>query len=222
VLALLDEFAVMHYALLVVPEWHGAWPLSAHLDFTAMLRERQRAGAEVFLHGLRHDEVGSRRTALHHLRTWGRTDREAEFLPLEADEAGRRVERGTDALRAGGMEPVGFVPPAWFHGPGLHDVLRARGFPLTEDAFSVIRLTDGRRFRAPAVQWSTRNSWRAVAGVGIAAVRRPFDRPRALLRLAIHPPDIDSPAVAGSLRSSLAALLAERRAIAYREAVAAA
>ena len=221
VFALLEEIGVGRYALLVVPEWHGAWPLADHPEFTAMLAERQRAGAEVLLHGLTHDEAGSRRTPLQHLRAWGRTAREAEFLSLTADEAGRRVDFGAAVLRQAGLEPVGFVPPAYFHGRGLDGVLRERGFAVTEDAWSVIRLADGARFRAPAVQWSTRTRLRAAAGVGIAALRRPFDRPRGLLRFAIHPPDADDPLVGPSLRASLAALRAERRAVSYREVVAA-
>ena len=216
---MLAACGVARYALLVVPDWHGEWPLPASPDFTAMLAERQRAGAEIFLHGLRHDEQGSRRALVHHLRAWGRTDREAEFLPLAEEGARRRVERGAESLRAAGLDPVGFVAPAWLYGRGLIAVLRARGFAFAEDACSVIRLADGRRFRAPAVQWSTRKWWRAAAGVGIAALRRPFDRPRSIVRLAIHPPDVESPAVARSLRSSLTALLAERRALSYGEAV---
>jgi predicted deacetylase len=101
-------------------------------------------------------------------------------------------------------------------------VLAERGLGVTEDPFSVVRLADRKRFRAPAVQWSTRTRWRALAGVGIAAVRRPIDRPRRLLRLAIHPGDIETPMVARSLRSALDALLAQRQAISYREAMAAA
>ena len=220
VLALLEEFGVTRYAVLVVPNWHGEWPLGAHPDFTTMLRERQHAGAEVLLHGLRHDEAESRRTLLHHIRAWGRTAREAEFLTLDADEAARRVDRGLEILRTVGLDPAGFVPPAWFHGKGLGEVLATRGLEVTEDAFSVVRVADGQRFRAPAVQWSTRRRWRALAGVGIAAVRRPIDRPRLLLRLAIHPPDIESPPVARSLRAALDALLAQRQAISYREAIA--
>ncbi|MBE0592398.1 MAG: DUF2334 domain-containing protein, partial [Gemmatimonadales bacterium] len=96
ILALLEEFRLTRYALLVVPDWHGEWPLGAHPHFTAMLRERQHAGAEVLLHGLRHDEVGTRRSPVHHLRAWGRTAREAEFLTLDADEAARRVDRGLE------------------------------------------------------------------------------------------------------------------------------
>ncbi|MFI5236231.1 MAG: DUF2334 domain-containing protein, partial [Gemmatimonadales bacterium] len=45
-------------ALLVVPDWHGQWPLERHPAFVRWLRERADAGAEIILHGERHDESG--------------------------------------------------------------------------------------------------------------------------------------------------------------------
>jgi len=56
-------------ALFVVPEWHGAWPLEHHPGFVAWLRDRAAEGAELVLHGERHDEVGSTRS-LEDLRAW--------------------------------------------------------------------------------------------------------------------------------------------------------
>ncbi len=58
---LFSELRIERYALLVVPDYHGAWRLDKHPGFTEELRRRQDAGAEIFLHGLRHDEVGLRR-----------------------------------------------------------------------------------------------------------------------------------------------------------------
>ncbi|MGH9889518.1 MAG: DUF2334 domain-containing protein, partial [bacterium] len=45
-------------ALLVVPNWHGAWPLEDFRLFVDWLRdcEARGSGAEIFLHGERHDE----------------------------------------------------------------------------------------------------------------------------------------------------------------------
>ena len=80
IFGLLAEAGVRRYALLVVPQWHGEWVLTAHPDFTARLRERAAAGLEVFLHGLRHDEHGTRRAWHQHVRAFGRTDGEGEFL----------------------------------------------------------------------------------------------------------------------------------------------
>src|SRR6266508_4123064 len=76
---LLQEFGVRRHALLVVPDWHGAWPLERSPEFAAELAERAADGAEIVLHGLRHDEMGQPRSLGHRLRTWGRTDREGEF-----------------------------------------------------------------------------------------------------------------------------------------------
>jgi uncharacterized protein len=219
VFALLDQHAVPRYALFVVPDWHGRWPLEADDAFVAKLRERRRAGAEVFLHGLRHDEVGTRRSPLQHLRAWGRTAREAEFMSLSRVEAARRVDSGLETLRRAGLDPVGFVAPAWLAGEGLSSVLMGRGLTITEDAFWVRDLAGDRRLRAPALQWSTRARWRATAGVGIAAARQRLERRRPLLRLAIHPPDVGVPAVERSLRRALRFLLENRRALSYQEAL---
>ncbi len=219
VFALLAEFEVRQVGLLVVPDWHGTWPIARDAEFTARLRALRNDGAEVLLHGLRHDEEGSERTIAQHVRAWGRTAGEAEFLSLSPNEAARRVDAGLAVLTAEQLDPVGFVPPAWFHGEGLADVLTARGLRVSEDAWSVIDLAGGRRLRAPAVQWSARTQWRAAAGVAIAATRVPLERLRYLLRLVIHPPDIDVPMLADSVRRSLEALLKDRRPVSYLDVI---
>ena len=90
---------------------HGDWPLENSPVFAAELRERAApgAGAEVVLHGLRHDEQGQPRSLWHRLRTFGRTAREAEFASLPAGDAAARIARGLAVLRATGLDPVGFA-----------------------------------------------------------------------------------------------------------------
>jgi len=61
-------------ALLVVPDWHGEWPLEAHPAFVAWLRARAGEGAEIVLHGERHDEVGLPRRFADELRAWVRRE----------------------------------------------------------------------------------------------------------------------------------------------------
>ena len=216
---LLEEFGVRQYALLVVPDWHGAWPLDAYSEFTAELHERAAAGAEVVLHGLRHDEVGLPRSLAHRVRTFGRTDREGEFASLAPAEARARIDRGLATLRASGLEPIGFVPPAWLGGPDLERVVRDSGLAFTEDARGVVMLTNGRRLRAPATCWSTRRAWRAAGSVVVAALRLRLERARPLVRVALHPPDAESPAVLESCRRTLGALLERRTVTDYRELI---
>src|SRR5207244_2307289 len=215
---LLDELGVRRYALLVVPNWHGSWPLVEYPDFVAQLRERAANGAEILLHGWRHDEVGLPRSLAHRLRTVGRTDREGEFASLTPVEAAARIARGLAALRCAGLEPLGFVPPAWLAGPTLPRVVREEGLTFTEDAHAVVALNgQGQRIAAPATCWSTRRSWRAAGSVVVASLRLRLERARPLVRVALHPPDADVPAVLASCRRTLVALLERRRLTTYRE-----
>src|SRR3712207_5281558 len=100
-------------ALLVVPNWHGAWPLEGYPDFVEWIRSRAASDAEVVLHGERHDEVGLPRSLTDAWRAWGNTDGEGEFLSLDAPAARQRLCRGLERLRQLGLEPTGFVAPAW-------------------------------------------------------------------------------------------------------------
>ena len=83
VFALLAEFDVRQVALLVVPDWHGAWPLAQAGAFTDRLRALREDGAEMLLHGLRHDERLAKRSSCPSRRSrrpcgWTRDSR---FLP---------------------------------------------------------------------------------------------------------------------------------------------
>jgi len=220
---LLDELAVTRYALLVVPDWHGGWPLQQFDEFVAGLQARVRAGAEIVLHGLRHDEAGQPRTLAHWARTYGRTDREGEFASLEPSAARSRIDRGLEVLRAARLEPIGFVPPAWLGGRELARVVREAGLGFTEDTRAIAALGPGRpirRIRAPATCWSTRPPrWRAAGSVVVAALRLRLERHRPLVRVALHPSDVASPAVLASCRRTLGALLATRRVTTYGEVV---
>jgi predicted deacetylase len=217
---LLAEVGVRRYALLVVPNWHGAWPLAEFAAFTAGLRERVAAGAEIVLHGMRHDEVGQRRTLAHRARTFGRTDREGEFASLGASEAAARIDRGVAVLRAAGLEPLGFVPPAWLAGPELDPVVRDAGLGFTEDTQGVTALAHGQRIRAPATCWSTRRAWRRTGSVVVAALRLRLEHTRPLVRVAFHPPDALWPGTLTSCRRTLEALVERRAVITYRELLA--
>ncbi len=201
-------------ALLVVPDWHGQAPIEQDAGFLDWLRGAVHDGAEIFLHGERHDEVGRPRTPLDALRAAGRTAREGECLTLDAAGLEALVARGLARLRALGFDPVGFVPPAWLMRADARPGIHAAGAVLTEDE-AAIYLGGGRRVATPALRWSARSALRAHASVLVASARWHRRRQTPLMRLALHPGDLSHPAVARSVARELHRWTAERAARPY-------
>lgn len=204
-------------ALLVVPDWHGAWPLEAHPDFVAWIRGRGEEGTELALHGERHDEAGLSRGTLDRLRAWGKSDGEAEFLTLDAAAAAERLTRGLRRLRSLGLVPTGFVAPAWLAREDTYRAAARAGLLFSEDDNSVRLLATGRRIASPAVRWSARTSARAWGSVAVARGRWLLQRRARYPRIALHPRDLDHPASARSLTLELDRWLMRHRPGQYAE-----
>lgn len=203
-------------ALLVVPDWHGAWPLERHPGYVGWLRERAAEGAEIFLHGERHDEVGLPRGWRDTLRAVGRTAREGEFLTLGRAAAEERVARGVSRIRSLGLPPLGFVPPAWLAREATFQAVAAQGLQLSEDVREVrLHEPTPRRLAAPVVRWSARTALRAHLSAAVAAWRDRGHLRHPLLRIALHPQDLDSEVTRRSLERLMEHWVAERRVVPY-------
>jgi uncharacterized protein len=190
-------------ALMVVPDWHGEWPLESYPSFVAWLQARAADGAEIVLHGERHDEVGSPRRLGDSLRAWGRTAREGEFLTLDGAAARERIARGLARLRALGLEPIGFVPPAWLAREAAHAAAAAMGLAFSEDARTIHLCPSGRRMPSPVVRWSARTPLRAWGSIAVARARWTLQGRAEFPRLAFHPQDLGHAATAAALGPTL-------------------
>lgn len=206
-------------ALLVVPNWHGEWPLAQHPEFVRWVRARADDGAEIFLHGERHDEVGSPRTLADEWRAFNKTAREGEFLTLEAPAARERIERGLGLFARLGLSPVGFVPPAWLARDACYDVVAQAGLSFAENDGAVVVLPERRWIRSPVVRWSGRTPFRARASAVVAGARWRMQRKASVVRIAFHPSDLDHPASARSAAVSLERWLGNRAATPYADLV---
>jgi len=198
-------------ALLVVPNWHGEWPLESHPDTVRWIRDRQDEGAEVVLHGERHDEAGVRRGLKDHVRALGKTDREGEFLTLNRAAARERLARGLERLQRVGLRPSGFVPPAWLARDSTHEAVAALGLSFSEDDRSVWLHPSHRRIPSPVLRWSTRSPLRAWGSVAVAATRSRLQVGASVARIALHPHDLDHPATRRSVLRALEQWLARHR-----------
>ena len=189
-------------ALFVVPSWHGQWQIEEDARFCGWLRRCASQGAEIFLHGERHDEVGSDRVVWDSLRALGRTDREGEFLGLPRTAARNRIARGLRRLRSVGLQPVGFVAPAWLASRGSREAVEESGLRFSEDETAIHLLGRDTRLKAPVIRWSARSLFRAHASVAVAASARVLLND-PLIRIALHPRDIRSAPVRRSLLRTL-------------------
>jgi predicted deacetylase len=204
-------------ALLVVPNWHGDAPLETAPAFTRWIRECAHQGAEVFLHGERHDEQGLGRGWRDAWRASGRTAREGEFLTLDEPRAAERIERGLTYLRRLGLEPSGFVPPAWLARPTCWRAVGRAGLRFSEDAHSVRIHADDHwtEIPSPVVRWSSRTALRAYGSVAVARARWLTQRGAPYVRIALHPGDLDHPRTARSVAVALDHWLSDRPAAPY-------
>jgi predicted deacetylase len=203
--------------LLVIPDWHGAAPMESEVSFGPWLRARAAEGAEIFLHGERHDEVGSPRTFGDEIRAFGKTNKEGEFLTLDYAAARERIDRGVARLRAMGLEPVGFVPPAWLAKRATHDAVRDAGLRVSEDDGAVYVHAPAKTISSPVVRWSGRGAVRAYGSVLFERLRWWFQRGEPVVRLALHPGDLAHPATAASIERGLDAWLSVRKQTFYCE-----
>ena len=118
----LDDHGIDRATLLVVPA-PDLHPLGDRgTDLVDWLAERRGMGDAIAQHGLR-DRCEWRAGGAPPAR---RRREDAEFTVLDAGETRRAVESGWRILRLAGLEPSGFVAPAYAYTPALHATLPRR------------------------------------------------------------------------------------------------
>jgi predicted deacetylase len=119
----LDGHGVDRVTLLVIPA-RDLHPLGERSpEMVRWLVERRRSGDSIAQHGFRHEQLRRgdfSRQALVHTRS-GR--RSAEFIGLDGEETRRAVNAGWRLLKLAGVEPDGFVAPAYAYTPALREAL---------------------------------------------------------------------------------------------------
>ena len=211
-LAFLAGYGVNAASILVVPDFHHGAPVAKHADFCEAVSRWQDLGHEIVLHGYYHDRRESPRETLAAL-FWTRlyTSREAEFLDLPREEARIRLRRGRELFGEKGWQVRGFVAPAWLMAPAVPDLCGELGFTYTNTLRELIPLVRGGGRPPIASQslcYSTRAGWRRVASA--AWNRQLFGKLRGtnLIRLSLHPRDLEFPLLRRQIDQIIRAALA--------------
>ena len=188
--------------LLVIPDYHGTWPLDQHPKYMRRVRALQEAGHEVFLHGYYHlsgvagQATGGDGPPKGVARFWAQravSASEAEFSDVAEAEARRRLDEGEAMLRRAGLEQLdGFIPPAWSMPAWMLRVLRERGCRYTEDRWSVHDPSRGAARRCVVLNYASRTPARLWSSLVYARLVRHARRlvPDVPARVAIHPADM--------------------------------
>ena len=221
---LLERLGVPAVTYLLVPNFHGQAPVEADRTFVDWCRSSRPYAVDWFLHGLLHQEdvrptvpaVPERVSARAARRFL--TDGEGEFLALRGGALATRMQSGVDVFtRVLGAPPKGFVAPAWLYNDELFPALERAGIRFTESHFHVFDLPAGRITPAPVITWATRSRLHRVGSCTSAAVERTVWRGRAVLRLALHPSDVDHPSIVASICRTLDVVRRDRQIATYEE-----
>ncbi len=121
----LDGHGVERVTLLVIParDLHPVGERSPAL--ADWLSERRRQGDAIAQHGFQHEQLRNPRWT-HRFPAPTRARRGAEFVGLDAEETRRAVDAGWRLLKLAGIEPDGFVAPAYAYTPALRRALAGR------------------------------------------------------------------------------------------------
>ncbi len=212
----LADHGIERVTLLVIParDLHPAGRRSP--EMMRWLAERQRTGDAIAQHGFHHGAHCRAATPGRDVaRSWRAV--RGEFGGLDPAETRRAVEAGWRLLKLGGVEPTGFVAPAYAYTAALHEALAAR-FRWWAGLWRLHRQPhasndSGRGQITPA--------WRLggpgpLGHLATPLIARGATRwPSRTLRLDLHPTDVQHPRHMQALERLLLRERGRRSAVSY-------
>ena len=220
ILAQLRELGIGKASLLVIPNHHQRAPIAGNSGFQSWLTRMIEGGHEPVLHGYFHQR---KKQNAESLRTKWTTEiytaGEGEFFDLSTMEASMRAQRGLEDLAFLPRKVVGFIAPAWLLGANAELAIRKLGFLYTTRLDRVQTFGRTADIRSQSLVWSTRAPWRAMTSLlwnrclAFGLARSP------LIRIGIHPSDLQNSAVWEQVRRLAAATRRSRNCLTYAEFV---
>jgi predicted deacetylase len=219
----LEDHGVDRVTLLVIPA-RDLHPLGERSpEMTSWLTERRRAGDSIAQHGFQHLRLRRGvmpREALARARGHG----SAEFVGLDGDETRRALDAGWRVLKLAGIEPDGFVAPAYAYTPALRRLLPSK-FRWWA---GLLRLHGSRQSTGDDRPQMTTPAWGAGTESLLGRMLAPpLIRTGSFLcgetmRLDLHPADLQHPRYMMALEWVLGRAGPRRQAITYDEMLGAA
>ena len=205
-------------SLLVIPDHHHRGGVDADPEFGEWIRKQVGEGHEAVLHGFYHLRTAKPGEGIAtRLITRSYTAGEGEFHDLSFEEASTLLQLGRQAMRACGIEPEGFIAPAWLLGDEAERAVRSEGFGYTTRIGSVIDCRSGRSFPSRSMVYSVRAPWRRGMSLLWNGALFHALRNTPLLRIGLHPPDWEHEAIRSQILECIRLAAKKRRVTTYRE-----
>lgn len=221
IVAELTTLGAARLSLLVIPNHHERGRVSIDAALCEWLRARAAEGHEIVTHGYFHRRPRqAKETLVQKLTTRFYTADEGEFFDLDRATAAALVQRGNAELRELGLDPRGFIAPAWLLSRESEEALREAGCEYTTRLREVTDFRTGARHESQSLCWSVRAAWRRAASRAwnSALFRRLEDAP--LLRIAVHPVDIEHTTIWRQIRGLVSEALRTRESMTYLDWIA--
>ena len=214
----LDDHGVDRVTLLVIParDLHPIGERSP--EMVAWLSERGRAGDSIAQHGFQHVRPRPQ-TPARRLLSLAHGGRTGEFTGLDGQETRRAVHAGWRVLKLAGIEPDGFVAPAYAYTGALRAALSLR-FRWWA---GLLRVHSGQCGAPPQPRAPLAPAFSlATDGTFARALSPPLVRlgsllPTSTLRVDLHPADLRHPRHMLALEWVLSRNGSRRTAITYRD-----
>lgn len=218
ILAELTRRGVHACSILVVPNYHATGSAVADRDFMQWLRDLENHGHEIVIHGYFHQRPRrSRETLRERFVTRVYTSDEGEFYDLDYAEAFRRITQARDEFVSAGLTPRGFIAPAWLLAPEGERAAADAELEYTTRLTTVRDLRSGHDFAARSLVYSVRNGWRRGVSLAWNAALARVMAAAPLMRLSIHPPDIEHRDIWRQILSLAETLATKRTPTTYRD-----
>jgi predicted deacetylase len=219
ILVQLRQLGIDQTSLLVIPNHHRRAPIREDFAFRDWLTRKVEAGHEPVLHGYFHQRP--KQAGDSYRSKWTTeiyTAGEGEFFDLSTEEASIRVRRGLADLAFLERKIVGFIAPAWLLGPPAEIAIRELGFRYTT-RLGVVRIFGPSAVdtRSQSLVWSTRARWRAATSLAWNRCLALRLASAPLIRIGIHPPDLQHPRVWEQVRRLTAETSRCRECVSYEK-----
>lgn len=214
----LDDHGVDRVTLLVIPA-RDLHPLGERSpEMTSWLAERRRAGDSIAQHGFQHERT-RRGGVLAGSLLAAPARRTGEFVGLDEAETQRAVNAGWRLLKLAGIEPDGFVAPAYAYTPALRSVLpsRFRWWAGLLGVHRQVSASDVQRTRLLSPVWGLGSEGALQRALSPALIRAGGLLGGRTMRVDLHPADLQHPRQMLALDHVLDRAGRRREAITYDE-----